>query len=67
MNNNKVRTFNVSYLTEASKDVDKMMVCNTFGFMIEIQRVCKQNDLDPYNMAHVLVAIELLKMQVSFN
>lgn len=67
MNNNKVRQFKVMYLTEASKDVDKMMICNAFGFMIEIQRVCYQNKLDPYNMAHIQVAIALLKMQVSFN
>jgi len=67
MNNKKVRTFKVAYLTEASNDVHKMMVLNTFGFMIEIKRVCNQNDLDPYNMAHVHLAIELLKMQVSFN
>ena len=67
MNNQKSRVFKVSYLREASRDVEKMMVYDTFGFMLAIKRVCHQNQLDPYNLAHISVAIELLKQQVSFN
>jgi hypothetical protein len=67
MNNSKKRVFKVSYLREASKDVEKMMVCDTFGFMLAIKQVCLQNNLDPYNFAHISVAIELLKHQVSWN
>lgn len=67
MNNPKSRVFKVAYLREASKDVEKMMVYDTFGFMLAIKNVCHQNNLDPYNLAHISVAIELLKVQVSWN
>lgn len=67
MNNSKTRVFEVHYLREASKDVEKMMVYDAFGFMLAIKNVCIQNKLDPYNLAHISVAIELLKVQVSWN
>lgn len=67
MDNSKSRVFKVTYLREASLDVEKMMVYDTFGFMLAIKRVCLQNNLDPYNFAHISVAIELLKVQVSWN
>lgn len=67
MNNSKVTEFKIFYLREASRDVDKMMAYDCFGFMLAIQNVCRQNKLDPYNLAHISVAIELLKTQVSWN
>jgi hypothetical protein len=67
MNNSNRRTFDVSYMREANKDVEKMIQCNAFGFMMAIQRICKERNLDPYNMDHIIVAVELLKMQVCWN
>jgi hypothetical protein len=67
MNNSNGRTFEISYMREASRDVEKMMQCNAFGFMMAIQRICNERKLDPYNMDHVIVAIELLKTQVCWN
>ena len=67
MNNSKSREFKIAYLREASRDVEKMMVYDTFGFMLAINRVCILNELDPYNMSHIAVAIELLKTEVSWN
>lgn len=67
MNNSQKRTFKVAYMKMATVDVEKMMDLNAFGFMLEIKRICQQNKLDPYNFAHIKVAVEILKMQVSFN
>lgn len=67
MNNNKNKVIEVSYTREAVKDVEKMMVLDTFAFFICIKRICQQRNLDPYNMEHLYVAIEILKMQVANN
>jgi hypothetical protein len=68
MNNDKKnKKINISYLPNAEIQVYEMMKNDIWSFMICINRVCKLHHLDPYNYAHFIIAMEILKMEVSFN
>lgn len=67
MDNKRFKQLNISYLPNAEIQVYEMMKNDVWSFMICISRVCNLHKLDPYNYAHFLIAIEILKMEVSFN
>jgi hypothetical protein len=67
MDKKKFKKLNISYLPNAEIQVGEMMKNDIWSFMICINRVCQLHQLDPYNYSHFLIAIELLKMEVSFN
>jgi hypothetical protein len=68
MNDNKKnKEIKISYLPNAEIQVYEMMKNDIWSFMICINRVCKLHHLDPYNYAHFIIAMEILKMEVSFN
>lgn len=66
-NTKKVREIRISYLPLAEQDVMKMAVNDTYGTMLMIKHICKQNGLDPYNFVHFQVALDILKHQVTWN
>ena len=61
------RTIKVSYLPSAETDVFEMMQNDIWSFMVCIKQICVEKNLDAYNFNHFLIAIELLKMKVSYN
>lgn len=66
-NKKEPRIIQVSYFGRASRDVEIMAEQDYWSFVMEIKRVCKQNNLDIYNYTHFLIAIDVLKHQVSWN
>lgn len=66
-NTKKVKVINVRYLPLAEKDVMQMAVNDTYGTMLMVKHICKQNGLDPYNFVHFQVALDIIKHQVTWN
>jgi hypothetical protein len=67
MNNSNERIFEVSFTRSASRDARDLM-CNdveTFDFFI--QRIAKRKKLDVKNWSELLIAYDLLKMEITYN
>lgn len=67
MADERYRSIKISYIPSAEQDVFEMMKNDIWSFMLQIKQVCNEKKLDPYNFNHFLIAIELLKMKVSYN
>lgn len=69
MNNkeNGGKTISVSFTRSASRDARDLMCndINTFDFFIK--RIAKRNQLELKNLPELLVAVDILKMEITYN
>jgi hypothetical protein len=66
-NNRNDRTFEVSFTRSASRDAIELMHNDIDTFDFFVKRIAKSNKLDLCNLPEVVVAIDILKMQITYN
>jgi|688.fasta_scaffold847265_3 hypothetical protein len=62
-----IRVFKIAYLPLAEEQLSDLCQTDMFGFILMVKLVCKQNNLDIYNFSEFRIAVEILKMQTSYN
>lgn len=62
-----IRVFKIAYLPLAEEQLSNLCQTDIDGLVLMVKLVCKQNNLDIYNLSEFRIAVEILKMQTSYN